>query len=120
MKYLCFVVATVIMLSANLCFSTETVEKVDGYSAKVVISNITDREGLKTTVTQERVFTLEELQHGKAASEKALASWQDEAKKVADNITIQTSQVALWQRLIDEYAKQGIIEKPKEEPKVGE
>ena len=102
----------VLIFLAVKCFAEETVLKVDDYSAKITISNITEKDGVKTTLSQERVFTLTELNTAKSMSENALKSWQDAKVKADENIVIQTNQIALWQSLIDECILQGIIEKP--------
>ena len=105
-----------ILLIATPVFATELVEKVDDFSAKITISNITDKDNIKTTISQEKIFTLDELLTAKTASETALKSWQDELTKSQENITIQTNQIALWQKLIDDCKTAGIIEKPIEQP----
>ena len=91
---------------------SESVEKVDDYSAKITLSNVTDKEGVKTTVTQERVFTLDDLITAKQMSETALKSWQDNKVKVDENILIQTNQIALWAKLIKDCEDAGVVKKP--------
>lgn len=103
----------VIIFFTVKCFAEPIVEKVDAYSAKITISNVSDKDRVKTTVSQEKIFTLDELLTAKTASETALKSWQDEAQKSQENITIQTNQIALWASLIDQCKASGIIEKPK-------
>ena len=100
------------------CFAEETVIKVDDYSAKITISSVNDKDGVKTTISQEKVFTLDELNTAKTASEAALKSWQDEVKKCEDNITLQTNQITLWQKLIDKCKTTGIVSKPTVKPEV--
>jgi len=104
-----------ILLIATPVFATELVEKVDDFSAKITISNVNEKDGVKTTVSQEKVFSLDELLTAKIASETALKSWQDEATKAQENITLQTTQIALWSKLIAECEKQGIKAKVVEE-----
>jgi len=90
----------------------ELVEKINEFSAKVTISNIKQDKDVKTTVTQEKIFSLDELNSAKTASETALKSWEDNKIKCDENIAIQTEQVALWDRLINESVKQGVVVKP--------
>jgi len=94
------------------CFAEETVPKIDPYTASITVSSTNIKDGTETTVSQKRNFTLDELLTAKTASETALKSWQDGATKCNENITLQTTQIALWQKLIDEFAKQNIVAKP--------
>ena len=109
------VAGAIIIYAVNLAFAEETVTKVDEYSAKIVITSVTENAKMKNTNTQEFTATLDELNYAKTASEQALKSWQDEKKKCEANITLQTNQLALAQRLIDEATKQGVVVKPVEE-----
>ncbi len=104
-----------LLLISTSVFATETVEKISDTQAKITISNVSDKDGVKTTLSQEKVFTLDELNAAKALSENALKSWQDEATKAQENITLQTTQIALWSKLIAECEKQGIKAKVIEE-----
>ena len=97
-----------------ICFAEPVVEKVDNYKAKITLSNTTDKDGVKTTVSQEKTFTLKELEAGKVASETALQSWVDAKVKAEENIAIQTAQVALWDKLIADTKASGVIEEPVE------
>ncbi len=106
-------------LSQSALGQEPVVEKVDDYSAKITISNVNEKDGIKTTVSQEKVFTLEELSQAKTASESASKSWQDEKKKCEDNIVQQTTQIALWDSLIKKCEAEGIKVKATEE-KTGE
>lgn len=99
-------------VEVGICFAEEVVEKIDDYSAKITISSVADKDGVKTTVSQEKVFTLEELNTAKAQSESALQSWQAEKIKAEENITVQAAQVALWEKLIDDCKAAGVIDKP--------
>jgi len=96
-------------------WAEETVTKLDANSVRITISNVSDKEGVKTTISQEKTFTLDELTSAKSASESALKSWEDAKKKADENIAIQTEQVALWDRLIAESTKQGIVSAAKVE-----
>jgi len=82
------------------CFAEETVPKIDPYTASITVSSTNIKDGTETTVSQKRNFTLDELLTAKTASETALKSWQDEKKKAEDNITLQTTQIELWSKLI--------------------
>lgn len=116
MKSLVVIVGTivVIILFGVLLASAEEpkIKKLDNYSARITISNVNEKEGVKTTVSQEKTFTLEELTKARAMSEGALKSWQDESVKCNENIALQTNQVALWDKLIVDTKAAGIIEKP--------
>lgn len=114
-KYI--VLAVLILFVSGMAFASTAVEKVDDYSAKFTVSNVQEKDGVKTTITSEKVFTLEELTQAKAQSETALKSWQDEKKKAEDNIVVQTAQIKLWDDAITEFKAKGIVEKPKEEVK---
>lgn len=94
-------------------FAEETVEKVDDYTAKITISSTTEKDGIKTFLSQEKNFTLDEIKKSKSQAEQALKSWQDKMVEAEKNIRIQTDeQIAMWDRLLIEMAKKEIIEKP--------
>ena len=121
LKWIVFTVIASMIMIYGVCFAEPKVEKIDNYKAKITLSNTTDKEGVKTTVTQEKTFTLKELEAGKVASETALKSWVDNKVKCDENIAIQTAQVALWDKLIADTKALGIIEEsgikePIEEP----
>lgn len=105
-----------LLVSTVVSAQEPIVTKVDDFSAKIVISNTNDKDGVKTTVSQEKIFTLDELLTAKTASETALKSWQDEATKAQENITLQTNQIALWAKLIKDMTDLGCISKPIEQP----
>ena len=111
------VVGAIIVFCVNQAFGEPVITKVDEFNAKVVVSNVSEKEGTKTTVSQERNFSLEEVTRASEATDTALKSWQDEKVKCDENIAIQEKQKALWKSIKDEMILQGVQEKPIEEPK---
>lgn len=101
-----------ILLMSTQCLADEQISKVDEYTAKVTITNIAEKDDVKTTLSQEKNFTLAELKERKASAEGSLASWQKAKAETEANITKQTEQIALWDRLIKSFGDQGIIDKP--------
>ena len=102
----------VLMFVATRCLADEQISKVDEYTGKITITNIAEKDDVKTTLSQEKNFTLAELKERKTQSEASLASWQKAKAETEANITKQTEQVALWDRLIKSFGDQGIIDKP--------
>ena len=102
----------IVLLVATQCLADEQISKVDKYTAKVIITNIAEKDDVKTTLSQEKNFTLAELNERKASAEGSLASWQKAKAETEANITKQTEQIALWDRLIAGFGDQGIIDKP--------
>jgi hypothetical protein len=119
-KRILVVVLAVLMCTVSYAGVAEKVDKIDEYSGRLTVTNIVERDGVKNTNIQEKVFTVDELNQAKAMSEQALKSWQDKKKECDDNIALQQEQIALWDRQIAEFGKQGIISKPKEEVKASE
>ena len=102
----------IVLLVATQCLADEQISKVDKYTAKVIITNIAEKDDVKTTLSQEKNFTLAELNERKASAEGSLASWQKAKAETETNIIKQTEQIALWDRLIKGFGDQGIIDKP--------
>ncbi len=113
LREICLVGAAIFIITVLTakCFGSETVEKIDDYTAKIEISNIVDENNIKTTITQEKNFTLTELLQAKSAAETALKTWQDKIAETNSNIELQTKQIEMWDRLIVLAKEQGIIEK---------
>ncbi len=105
------ILAVLVFCAVKTCRAEETVEKIDENTVKVTISSVNEKEGVKTTLSQERNFTLEGLLERKAASEKALQSWQDVKIKAEENIALQTAQVAMWERLLANSEGLGVVAK---------
>jgi len=105
------VIGLIFGLGTRDCFSAETVVKVDDYSANITISETNEVDGVRTSISREKRFTLKELEESKSSAEAALKSWQEEKVKAETNIAEQTNRVAMWDRLILEAKNLKIIEK---------